>query len=719
MSNFIQGDNFERSGGPAEEMVWKKIKEAFSGREVLGYSRYPLFSQVGEKKKEPDILLIDKELGMIIVEVKSFSISNIESVEANNWVIKDSYSRTINPLGQAEDYLYKFKAKFDGERCLRNKVRLSHFVAMPNIQRNQWIEKGYGKNVDNLSIIFGDDLSKTNIINIISNRVPEVKGEKLDTTNYKLVQSILGHEQNHVAEVEESLAIGTKGRIYSEVRNKLYDLDIQQESIGKTITPGPQRIRGIAGSGKTLLICQKAAYMHLKHPEWKIAITFYTQSLYDTITKTLDMYLKAFSNGEVSYDEGSNLKVLHAWGRADKNGLYREIANRNNCRFLNATEVGNRLGGYVENNVSINYISKELLEECNGNLEEIFDAIFIDEGQDLIAEDKYKYNEKQSFYYMAYKSLKPVSDENDNIRRLIWAYDELQSLNDKKIPSSQEIFGDSSLVTGIYKGGAKKSEIMKKCYRTPHEILTTAHAVGMGFFRSGGMLSGYTTQKDWENIGYIVKSGDFRKEGNEIILERPLENSPNPINGLYNGKCIDFKTYTSRADEIEALVNDIINDLKTQNLNPSRDILIVNLTEGDYNGYLKEIGQALNRVGINYYVPSCSTSNIIKDYDWKQRRPEKFWCDNAVTISGINRAKGNEAAMVYVVGTDYIARNEGSVAHRNKLFTALTRAKCWVKVMGVGSYTLYRELEKAIESNGTFKFRYSRPKNESNDTEIT
>lgn len=385
---------------------------------------------------------------------------------------------------------------------------------------------------------------------------------------------------------------------------------------------------------------------------------------------------------------------------------------------MNANDLKKRLGGYVENNISINYISKELLEECNGNLEEIFDAIFIDEGQDLIADDKYKYNGKQPFYYMAYKSLKPVSNENSNVRRLIWAYDELQSLNDKKIPSSQEIFGDSSLVTGIYKGGAKKSEIMKKCYRTPHEILTSAHAIGMGFFREGGMLSGYTTQRDWENIGYNVTSGDFKREGNEIVLERSIENSPNPINNLFKGKCIEFNTYVSRADEIKELVMNIKNDIEKQNLNPARDILIINLSEGDNGGYLKEIGNELNRASINYYVPSCSTLNIISESNWKMKKPEKFWCDNAVTISAINRAKGNEAAMVYVVGVEYIAKNEGSVAHRNKLFTALTRAKCWVKVMGVGSYTLYREIEQAIEAKGIFKFQYSKPKNESNDMEI-
>ena len=180
---------------------------------------------------------------------------------------------------------------------------------------------------------------------------------------------------------------------YKRVKANMIDDDIELQK-SNILLLGP------TGSGKTLLICQKAVYMHLKHPDWKIAITFFTQSLYDTIKNNINMYIKAFTNGEMSYDENSNLKILHAWGSAKVNGIYREIAEINNCKFLNASDVKNDLGGFVPPEVSINYISKRLLEEKKGNLKEEFDAIFIDEGQDLVGDEKYKYNNKQSFYYL-------------------------------------------------------------------------------------------------------------------------------------------------------------------------------------------------------------------------------------------------------------------------------------------------------------------------------
>ena len=199
---------------------------------------------------------------------------------------------------------------------------------------------------------------------------------ELNDEVYSNMLSIMGYEQNYAESLNMDIPKGTKLDILNNVKQKIYDLDIQQERISKSIAQGPQRIRGIAGSGKTLLICQKAVYMHLKHPDWKIAITFFTQSLYDTIKNNINMYIKAFTNGEMSYDENSNLKILHAWGSAKVNGIYREIAEINNCKFLNASDVKNDLGGFVPPEVSINYISKRLLEEKKGNLIEEFDAIF-------------------------------------------------------------------------------------------------------------------------------------------------------------------------------------------------------------------------------------------------------------------------------------------------------------------------------------------------------
>ena len=58
----------------------------------------------------------------------------------------------------------------------------------------------------------------------------------------------------------------------------------------------------------------------------------------------------------------------------------------------------------------------------------------------------------------------------------------------------------------------------------------------------------------------------------------------------------------------------------------------------------------------------------------------------SVTFTGIYRAKGNEAGMVYVINAqDCNGSGAGLASLRNRLFTAITRSKAWVRIVGYGS----------------------------------
>lgn len=67
---FIETEPIGKAGEHSEQKVWDAIKRAFSDRDCIGYWSYPIFSNTGETRKEPDILVVDRELGILIVEVK-------------------------------------------------------------------------------------------------------------------------------------------------------------------------------------------------------------------------------------------------------------------------------------------------------------------------------------------------------------------------------------------------------------------------------------------------------------------------------------------------------------------------------------------------------------------------------------------------------------------------------------------------------------------------
>lgn len=496
----------------------------------------------------------------------------------------------------------------------------------------------------------------------------------------------------------------SRSRVITTVRSQLSAFDSQQEQIGKTIPPGSQRIRGIAGSGKTVLLCQKAAHMHLLHPDWDIALVFFTRSLYDLMIRQVNLWLERFSKGEVKYDpQNSKLRVFHAWGARDKTGLYRTICQAHGVKPFRFDE-------------SSNYKPPELLADVVTRLLEtteinpMFDAILIDEGQDLVVRDELKFQGKQPIYWMAWQALRPVDSSRPDVRRLIWAYDEAQSLHSLKIPTASELFGSqfSRLVIGQYPGGIPKSVVMKRCYRTPGPILTVAHAIGMGLLRPEGMLSGFTRQRDWEAIGYQILQGSFSSSGQTITLYRPPENSPNPVPQVGKQPVLEFETYSNRIDELTALAADIRHNLEVDGLNKSRDILVVvlNSNADEALSLETEVAEFLMEHNIDIYVPTAKTINVLERNNSQRNH---FWHDGGITVSLIHRVKGNEADMVYVVGFDNIAKEESSCQLRNQVFVALTRSRGWIKLSGIGHYPMYEEMRRAIESGDTFTFTYQRP----------
>lgn len=162
MTEFIQGDDFNRTGGKYEEKIWNSLKASFTSRDVLAYSKYPLFKNLGQRRKEPDIIFLDKELGFYVIEVKGFTIDNIEKIDGGIWYMRDFYAKTITPFNQAEDYAYDFSGKFNQQRELRNSINIKALVALPEITREAFDEKGFSKfysgNLNNF--IFKDELTK-------------------------------------------------------------------------------------------------------------------------------------------------------------------------------------------------------------------------------------------------------------------------------------------------------------------------------------------------------------------------------------------------------------------------------------------------------------------------------------------------------------------------------------------------------------------------------
>jgi superfamily I DNA and RNA helicase len=65
-----------------------------------------------------------------------------------------------------------------------------------------------------------------------------------------------------------------------DIERNIANLDQWQKAAAIESPEGLQCIRGLAGSGKTIVLALKAAYRHSQKPEWRIAVAFHSRALY-------------------------------------------------------------------------------------------------------------------------------------------------------------------------------------------------------------------------------------------------------------------------------------------------------------------------------------------------------------------------------------------------------------------------------------------------------
>ncbi|NEQ75928.1 MAG: hypothetical protein F6K23_24575 [Okeania sp. SIO2C9] len=267
---FIWSDSEDNNR--AEKMMWQSLKNALFEDEGICYHRYPIFSP-DRSRREPDILMLHKNWGLYIIETKGCKIENIEKINGQVWEMKDWYSTQETPYSQAEDQMFSILGKFKNERKLRKgkyDVIQGHvFIGLPLISESEWKRKGLDLSpAAPLTIIFADDLQKPDSLRKRLTKIPaEEKQEFITDEQWKLALSILQGAPTLRREIRpEPKKNSSKAALLRQVELQMEGLDREQHKIAVQIPNGPQRIRGLAGSGKTVVMCMKAAWMHNKHP---------------------------------------------------------------------------------------------------------------------------------------------------------------------------------------------------------------------------------------------------------------------------------------------------------------------------------------------------------------------------------------------------------------------------------------------------------------------
>ncbi|MED4005000.1 ATP-binding domain-containing protein [Priestia aryabhattai] len=628
-----------------KRLVYKKIIEGFMEDDGYIYDNLPLNN--GTINNKIDIVLLSKNHGFFVIDI--FTEVNIDLLESSVEVLKDKFFdlqgrfSSHSKLRKDDEVIYKGKA----------------ILVCPSLKRNQ-VSVSYSKN---LIILTEEDIYqiKEKMIDFSL----KDNSFSINDEEWLIVKSIINGNPGSKSVHNQELSHNSKAYIIQQVQAKISELDYEQLKVARQIPPGPQRIRGLAGSGKTIVLAMKAALMHISNPSWDIAYIFYNTSLYEIIIEHITMFTQHFAKVNPDWNK---LKVLHGWGNKHQMGLYSYVCKENNTNYLTVSQASALFGN---NNSLLGKCCMKLVSEHN--VQPKFDAILMDEAQDFDFD----------FYKFCMKVLKEPY-------RLIWAYDEVQSLSSLDIPTAVEIFGVDNdgkplvELDGTYIDDIEKDYILYHCYRNPRPVLLAAHFFGMGVFRKEGAIQFIPKPGGWEDIGYEIVKGDFTPN-TEVTLHRPFENSPNLVE-KYVGyeNVLQTKLLNSFDAEISWVADSIKENIQNEKIKPE-EILVVCLDIKNYKSYATSLEHELSSLDVRLFHEGSNTN---------------FKKPGFVTYSGIRRAKGNEANIVYVLGFDWVNRGIDIVQRRNIAFTAMTRCKGWCYLTGMGNdaKVLFQEINKILEN---------------------
>lgn len=386
----------------------------------------------------------------------------------------------------------------------------------------------------------------------------------------------------------------SRGAKLGRLEDSIATLDNMQSKAVVETVEGVQRIRGLAGSGKTIVLALKAAYLHAQQGDWRIAVTFNTRSLKEHFRRLIYSFFLEQTGEEPNWDR---LRILNAWGAPggrERDGVYHEFCRANDIEYFDFRTARNRFGQGRE----FSGVCKQAVRQIHKS-KSVYDVILVDEAQDFAPQ----------FIQLCYNFL-------DQHKRLVYAYDELQNLSGQSLPSPEDLFGrdqdGSPLVRldNLDEDKPRGDVILEKCYRNSRPVLTTAHALGFGIYREPpngkdmGLIQMFDQSHLWQEIGYRVKDGEL-SEGSSVTLYRSEDGSPKFLEDHSEVEdLIQFIYFRNEGEQTEWLVNAILENMKNDELQ-YEDIIVINPDPRTTRAKVGPIRRRLLECGINSQSCRC------------------------------------------------------------------------------------------------------------------
>jgi hypothetical protein len=407
----------DRRATPGEKKTFEILA---SGLDKSWYVWYDV--GIGNKESYPDFILIHPNYGLLVLEVKDFHFSDLKKISKDRFI---SRSRThLNPLRQARNYIFDI---IDDHR-LTAKPPYQYAVVFPNISSEQLYRPINGVSISEIispkRILSKRDLKESQFPAVLINLVKENRSTKR-------MSLALFNSLRLIIDPSLSIPLVSQSARSSKGKRSVILIDQVQERIAKGTGEGHRLLRGVAGSGKTLIMLYRAKILSRLNPDWKILFICWNRSLINYLEQLFEAIKMNSDSKNVEFNYYSR------WLKG--------IGKEQHVSIPNLADYKKDIGKYTSDYESV---IKELIQRDPATQ---YQAVLIDEGQDF--EDDY--------YRLLLNHLDPKTNS------LLICYDIAQNIYKRK--SSWKKLGISATGKRTIQLGDVEDQLVRN-YRNTWEV---------------------------------------------------------------------------------------------------------------------------------------------------------------------------------------------------------------------------------------------------------
>ncbi len=468
-------ESLARTATRGERLVFQTLKDCLPDDYIVYYE--PMIHG-----KRPDLVVIGPDLGVLVLEVKDYRTSTLVKINQETWYLYTStgeMATVISPLKQAREYAFhlakalgkdKNLLRFDGPYQGKLKFRYGFGTVFTRMTQKEFIQGNFYHVIDEQFVLTREqidqedaDFSQQLLMEKIFAMFPVAQWNSEPLTS----DDIASIRYHLFPEVRIGATLGEPVYYQDQLLLSLHDIktmDLHQENLGKSLGDRHRLIRGVAGSGKTIVLVSRVKQLAKEHPDWSILVLCFGI----TLSARLDQMIHAAC-------------VLPEENLGSNNGKESQAQ-------ITVSNFHHWLTSHLKTPIER---LAELLEKIERKEAIIptYDAVLIDEGQDFEPE----------WLKLITRVLNPSTQS------LLLVEDRAQNIFRRKTSFAQDIGLD-------FRG---RSRVLSINYRNTRQILDLA----WDFYRSLSDLQEKVVEGSMEGVE-IISPQASRRQGHVPILRR-------------------------------------------------------------------------------------------------------------------------------------------------------------------------------------------------------